>query len=189
MLPSFLSHDRQRSLATWALSDHARAPNVTNLDTHYVLPSDGLWNIAHTSNPLIVPRSPDPSTPTDNNATGPRQLISNTPASPDTFATLAAAPKPDASPAPGLTAVAARSLLTKLRWANIGWHYHWGTKQYDFARGKTPIDEGLQALCKDAVRTINWRDVFGEDVTEEAWNGESWERWHEEYREDNSWFM
>ena len=176
----------------WALRDHARNPNATNLDTHYLVPSEGVWALAHSSDPVIQPRaapspspSPYPGTTAPPERQGPRERVDNTPASPVTFASLAAAPKPPAPPAPGLPSSPASALLPKLRWANVGWFYHWGTKQYDFAREQVPVDDALRRLCTAAVRGVPWAKVFADGVEGapgvKEWEGESWEMWHEEY--------
>lgn len=182
MLPAFLSHKRQRELTEWALCDHAREPNATNLDVHYIVPPEGLWTLAHASDPLIHPRAfALPSTSGPGEASGPRKLISNIPASRNTYTSLVTGPKPDAPPAPDLSPAQASTLLTKLRWANIGWYYHWGTKQYDFLRGPAQVDQGLRTLCKSAVRAVPWAEVFSKHDVGEEWQGETWEDWDAGY--------
>ncbi|KAI0048536.1 hypothetical protein FA95DRAFT_1490649 [Auriscalpium vulgare] len=182
ILPGFLTATKQRELVRYCLREHARHPNETNLDTHYLLPPEGLWNADPTL--LISPRAPpDPSTST---SPGPRQLIANTPASPTTFHTLAATPKPPAVPSPTVPSLAARALLPRLRWANIGWFYHWGTKQYDFARGREPVGGVLREVCRDAVRSVPWGEVFREGETQSGWGkaGPDWGTWEESYEPD-----
>jgi alkylated DNA repair protein alkB family protein 1 len=171
------------------LHDHARAPNETNLDTHYLIPPAGVWALAYgSSDPLIHPRASAaaaapvsvPSTPS-----GPRQLIDNAPASKESFGELVTTPKPPAPPSSALGPVHASALVPRLRWANIGWSYHWGTKQYDFTRGKAVVDPRIQRVCKEAVRSVPWAEVFdGEGVgKEDDWGGESWVDWEQGYGE------
>jgi alkylated DNA repair protein alkB family protein 1 len=97
-----------------------------------------------------------------------------------------AEPKLDAPPAPGLMPATALNLVPKLRWANIGWHYHWGTKQYDFARGPISVDVELQKLCKNVVKAVEWKEVF---EVGQKWDGESWEKWEEDYGRHKTKFM
>jgi alkylated DNA repair protein alkB homolog 1 len=185
LLPHFVSEDAQRKLAHWALRDHARPPNDTNLDTHYYMPSEGIWSAyLSDSERTIQPRASklmDPMQPTPERS-GPRELISNTAASPAVFAELANAPKPPALPSSTVTATSCSALLTKLRWANIGWFYHWGTKQYDFAKGKQSVDPIIRNLCKEAVSSVPWETVFEGD-SYEGWgeNGPDWHQWDETY--------
>ncbi|TFL07045.1 hypothetical protein BDV98DRAFT_519575 [Pterulicium gracile] len=187
VLPSFIDEQEQRRLTKWALRDHAKSPNPTNLDIHYHLPPEGLWNqhlssISNTNTsdcPLIQPRaasSDDRGKPTS----GPRELIDNEAASETNFTALRDTPKPEAPSEAQLKPATSTSLIAKLRWANIGWYYHWGTKQYDFTRGKGPINQELESLCRNAVRTVNWETVFSpleQEFTE-------WRDWDESYVPD-----
>ncbi|KAI0781307.1 hypothetical protein BD413DRAFT_608470 [Trametes elegans] len=201
LLPSFVPRDQQRRLVRWALSEQARHPNETNLDTHYVLPPEGLWNrytsvrTGKCADTEILPRAALhgkasaalPEQAEDARA-GPRKLVSNAPASPDNFASLAAAPKPPASPSQTLQPVSTTTLVPRLRWANIGWYYHWGTKQYDFSRGPGRIPLLVRSLCKSVVEHIPWDRVFGGDQigADMDWGeaGPDWMDWKETYEPD-----
>ncbi|KAK0450800.1 hypothetical protein EV421DRAFT_1775278 [Armillaria borealis] len=162
ILPSFLSYKEQQDLIRWSLSSQARHPNPTNLDTHYFLPEEGLWN-AH-QDLIVTPRPADPSS----ESTGPRQL-----------------PKPPPTPSTTAQPLPCSHLLRKLRWANIGWFYHWGTKQYDFAKGKARVDDVLSNVCKEAVRIIDWDEIYNAS-DEMEWGDEylSWKSWNESYEPD-----
>lgn len=184
VLPSFISHEQQRELVTWSLCDQARSPNPTNLDTHYHIPPSGLWN-AHLSNDHspILPRSSTSNSLDEQQ--GSRKLVENDPANPQNFSTMYNTPKPDAPPSSTAQQSSPSALLPKLRWANIGWYYHWGTKQYDFKRGKAPIDDNLQALCQSAVSSIPWEDVYG-SLADLEWpdSGDTWQNWKDSYEPD-----
>ena len=189
-LPNLLSHQKQRDLVRWSLKDHARHPNETNLDTHYILPEEGLWN-AHLRSrdpsfdvPDIQPKASAPGTDLTTYMPlpgGPRQLISNAAASTTNVRSLtqvAAAQSPMA-PSPTAVATSPSKLLPKLRWANIGWFYHWGTKQYDFTRGKIDVAPDIKSLCQSIVRAVDWRRVFGGLHLED--DPEDWGAWSETY--------
>lgn len=189
-IPNLLSHQKQRDLVRWSLKDHARYPNETNLDTHYILPEEGLWN-AHlrsrdssSSVPDVQPRASAPgidlSTYTSS-VVGPRNLVSNAAASVDNVEglTLKAAAQPPMSPSPTAATTSPSKLLPKLRWANIGWFYHWGTKQYNFTRGKIDVAPEIKSLCQSIVRAVNWRGVFGDLHLENE--AEDWVSWPESY--------
>ena len=189
-LPNLLSHRKQRELIQWSLKEHARYPNETNLDTHYILPEEGLWN-AHLSSrnpcsnvPDVQPKALMPSTDlpvyTPSN-TGPRQLISNVAASTDNIRslTLNAAAQPPMPPSSTATATPPSNLLSKLRWANMGWSYHWGTKQYDFTRGKIDVAPEIKTLCQSVVRAVDWKRIFGGLRLEN--DIEDWKTWSETY--------
>ena len=189
-LPNLLSRQKQRDLVRWSLKDHARYPNETNLDTHYVLPEEGLWN-AHLRStdsssdvPDVQPKASAPGLDLSafiTSAAGPRELISNAAASADNIGslTLNAAAQPPMTPSPTATGASPSKLLSKLRWANIGWFYHWGTKQYDFTRGKIDVAPELKSLCQTIVRAVDWRRVYRDLHLEN--DVEDWETWPETY--------
>ncbi|KAI1788490.1 hypothetical protein LXA43DRAFT_1025374 [Ganoderma leucocontextum] len=204
LLPSFVPHDEQRRLVRWALRDHARDPNETNLDTHYLIPRDGLWNhylrvrkaecedvdippcaslqAPSEASPNVLPSSLPTVEPP-----GPRKLIANEPAGPDNYQALTNTPKLPAPPSQSLHPVPISTLVPKLRWANIGWYYHWGTKQYDFSRGPGEIASLVRGVCKSAVRRIPWEMVFGDSIDSETGWGEAgpeWTKWNETYEPD-----
>jgi len=173
------------------LRDHARHPNETNLDTHYDLPVEGLWRAYESlaTSSLDVQQLVLPKAPSDNAISeppGPRQLISNAAAGPSNYQELSSEPKPPAAPSTSASPTKIQDLIPKLRWANIGWHYHWGTKQYDFSRGKIPVDPVVSELCKEIVRSIPWEGVFtsqdGEATSSECGDGGSdWHEWEDSY--------
>ncbi|KAL4068091.1 hypothetical protein J3A83DRAFT_4359903 [Scleroderma citrinum] len=189
LLPSFVSPQVQHTLVRWALRDHARHPNETNLDAHYVLPPEGLWN-AHlaslstdTQLPLIVPKASECTTGTS--TAGPRALTANDAASKTNLLSLQALPKPPPDPSPTVHACTPSELVPKLRWANIGWSYHWGTKQYDFPKGRGHVDARLRDLCRHAVNSVPWEKVFGEgEGSVEGWGDDDWRTWNETYDPD-----
>jgi len=130
---------------------------------------------------LVQPRASSSSSPLDQTPPGPRQLINNTPASPESFEKISMTPKPPPSPSPTVQPAPVSSLIYKLRWANIGWYYHWGTKQYDFSRGPGVIDPDLRSVCKDAVRSVDWRKIHG--LQDPGWgpDGPDWNTWDNSY--------
>ncbi|KAF5330796.1 hypothetical protein D9619_005538 [Psilocybe cf. subviscida] len=115
---------------------------------------------------------------------GPRQLINNEAASPETFETISTTPKPVQEPSPTVQPCPVSPLLYKLRWANIGWFYHWGTKQYDFTKGRGTVDEILRSVCLEAVRTIDWSEVHGANDADWGPNGPDWDTWDQTYEPD-----
>jgi hypothetical protein len=181
------AHAEQRALVRWALAAHARAPNATNLDTHYVLPPQGLWNAGldpATSATPIPPRAASAPAIDTPSAPARRTQIANAPASLATLPELSATPKPPAAPSARLPALPARALLPQLRWANVGWLYHWGTKAYDFSAPRAPVAPALRELCVGVVRAVDWDAVFGGQPDDaEAWPADEpdWRAWATEY--------
>ncbi|CAL1703646.1 unnamed protein product [Somion occarium] len=192
LLPSFVSPQEQRRLVQWSLKDHARHPNETNLDTHYILPHDGLWNSFLRSRnegspeEQIQPRaSVLDSSPQLIQDSGPRPLISNVPVSKSNFIPLITTPKLPAPPSLTVKPTLVSALIPKLRWANIGWYYHWGTKQYDFSRGKIDVDPVISNVCKKTVSTVPWAEVHGNTQNADGWSDdEHWSTWNDSYEPD-----
>ncbi|KAJ6455668.1 hypothetical protein C8R45DRAFT_845367 [Mycena sanguinolenta] len=192
LLPGFLSHEKQRELVQWSLADHARQPNETNLDIHYILPEEGLWAACerarhdHSQDVCVQLRaSTSELTPVAEEAPGPRQLVNNTPATPGNFAEFYATPKPPSAPSASVQPTPASALLPKLRWANIGWFYHWGTKQYDFTKGKGKIDVVLADVCRSAVHAVDWSQVYDpSDTSDWGESGPDWQTWNQDYEPD-----
>jgi alkylated DNA repair protein alkB family protein 1 len=182
ILPSFISKQKQRDLVKWSLARHARQPNDTNLDIHYHLPTEGLWNswLSVRDDPgkdfFILPKALASGPPQDL-LSGPRKLVNNEPVSPETFRTISSVPKPPQDPSPTLQPTLVSSLIHKLRWANIGWFYHWGTKQYDFTKGKVAIDDKLRSVCKEAVRAVDWEQVHSSHDDDWGGGGPDWHTW------------
>jgi hypothetical protein len=185
LLPAFISPRKQRGLVKWALRDHARHPNPTNLDVHYSLPTEGLWNTYVADPKSMLPIQPLAGTAPIASITssGPRELIANAPASPASLLELHAIPKPDPSPSPTVPPLVPSQLMPKLRWANIGWFYHWGSKQYDFTRGKGEIAPCMRELCKDAVASVPWDNVFADTYLDWGEEGSDWNDWQNSYGE------
>lgn len=195
ILPNYLSSDQQKELIRWSLCTQAREVNGTNLDIHYHVPQEGVWNYYtrsldthHAQDSFIVqPKRPSESDPLVYSLEGPRPLIENIAVDTDNFDAISAEPKPLPSPSMHLPPIHVSKLLTKLRWANVGYYYHWGAKAYDFTRPKSECPEFLKNMCQSIVASIDWKEVWNrEDVPEEEWgkDGPDWGDWPESYEPD-----
>ncbi|KAF8507322.1 hypothetical protein BU17DRAFT_78130 [Hysterangium stoloniferum] len=197
IIPNYLSHEEQRELIRWSLCNQARQPNETNLDIHYHLPSAGLWNthvlacnsesdVGSDENCYIVrPKRPTGPEPPVYSPDGPRPLIDNAPLDISHFEDVYSQPKSIPPPSLHLPPTHASKLLYKLRWANIGYYYHWGSKSYDFTKPKTEYPQYVRRICKDVVRSIEWRQLW-EGTPAEEWGdyAPDWESWPETYEPD-----
>lgn len=171
--------------------------NGTNLDIHYQVPEEGLWSYYIRSRKdsrdsfMVQPKRPSGSDPLVYSPEGPRPLIQNLPVNTKNFYTIYTEPKPLPSPSTHLPPIHVSKLLTKLRWANIGYYYHWGSKSYDFTRPKSECSDFLKDLCKEIVMSIDWKEVWNiTDVPKEDWGeeGSDWESWNESYGASTFWF-
>lgn len=131
---------------------------------------------------MIEPKRPTGPEPPEYPPEGPRPLTDNTPVELSNFDTVYTQPRPPPPPSSHLPPVHASKLLLKLRWANIGYFYHWGTKTYDFTKPKAEYPRELRILCKDVVASIDWHQVW-EGMSDEDWGeeGPDWETWPETY--------
>lgn len=195
LLPGFLRPNEQRRLIKAILEDYAKAPNENNLDIHYILPEDGIWPSwkayndrkakGYSEEPIIATKA----SASDMNVPGSsRVLIENPPASVENLAEFQALEKPPAAPSATLSPSPLSSLVHKLRWSNIGYFYHWGTKSYQFDRELTPIPSYIQQICKECVSSVNWSDVWrdGADMKAGRWDTEypDWSEWPKTYEPD-----
>ncbi|KAJ3726161.1 hypothetical protein C8R42DRAFT_694830 [Lentinula raphanica] len=185
LLPAFLCPEEQRNLIKWSLTEHARQPNETNLDVHYLLPPEGIWNAyLRDRNTLVHPRPIETDAEYLKQESGPRQLINNVSADTSNFELMNNVAKPPLPPSSNIRPASCSYLLPRLRWANIGWFYHWGTKQYDFSKGKIPVHDTIRKVCKGAVRSVDWQDIFASDTSDWGSHGPDWMDWHESYEPD-----
>ncbi|CEL59447.1 Alpha-ketoglutarate-dependent dioxygenase abh1 OS=Schizosaccharomyces pombe (strain 972 / ATCC 24843) GN=abh1 PE=2 SV=3 [Rhizoctonia solani AG-1 IB] len=193
LLPCFVAPTTQRSLVTRCLKEHARFPNESNLDAHYQAPRNGLWNdwervVEQRERmadpgfdievetkwkddlPLEVYHPPDAS----------RTLVENEPGSLDA-SDAKRAPMPSSTLPPSTVS----QLVPKLRWSNIGLNYHWGTKSYDFERERVPFPEDIREICVDAVKRVDWADVWEGVADGMEWkDGVDWDIWEQTYEPD-----
>ncbi|GJJ12421.1 hypothetical protein Clacol_006663 [Clathrus columnatus] len=184
----------QKELIRWSLCTQAREVNGTNLDIHYQVPEEGVWdyyarsyNSSHNDSFMVQPKRPGESDPLVYSPEGPRPLIENIPVNMENFQQIFTEPKSLPSPSMHLPPIHVSKLLTKLRWANIGYYYHWGSKSYDFTRPKSEYPEFLKSLCKDIVASIDWKGVWeNANVPQEDWGdeGPDWKSWPETYEPD-----
>ncbi|KAL5490381.1 hypothetical protein ACEPAI_5214 [Sanghuangporus weigelae] len=184
ILPRYLNQELQRRLIRWSLAVHARRPNETNLDTHYRIPAEGLWN-------LHIRRDTSTLPPRDYDSPQNGEMDSASVSNPTTDHS-ATSTRPRTPPAQPVThgSATATELLPKLRWANIGWFYDWGTKEYEFSRGKPDVREPIRSICKEIVRIVDWNAVFDTPMHDYDMHHEvvvaspEWSGWDSSYEPD-----
>lgn len=163
-----------------SLLDFARL-NVTNLHAHYEIPAQGLWSLHESGDGTLIPpkaQSAERDPRCAHEPSGPRKLVNNDPGElsvcSDVALKLPPAPSTNAHP------TSASDLVSRLRWANLGYIYHWGSKSYDFSKATIPVPSMVQNVCKRIVQQIDWHDVWKD---EKEWaNGHSeWASWSSNY--------
>ncbi|KAK4331651.1 Fe2OG dioxygenase domain-containing protein [Rhodotorula toruloides] len=89
--------------------------------------------------------------------------------------------------------VTVRDLVPKLRWSNVGWHYNWTTKLYEFERGHVPLPPLIYRCCRGLARQTPWHQVYGSTNTIEgresgtatmAGQMRDWRSWKDGYEPD-----
>lgn len=157
------------------------------------MPKDGLWNawedvsrrkVDEPDFDVVVDTkwqadlSPDEFHPPDPE----RVLVENAPGSLATLPDIKSQPKRAPMPSSSLPPSTVSALIPKLRWSNIGLNYHWGTKSYDFEREKVPFPDDIRDVCVDAVRSIDWKDVWEGVTDSKNWDdGVDWDIWEHTY--------
>ncbi|EJT96843.1 hypothetical protein DACRYDRAFT_97473 [Dacryopinax primogenitus] len=185
ILPSFLAQGEQRALVRCCLEQAARAPNETNLDTHYLVPSAGIWAAREE---VVQPRATSAISDAAEEASeqagkGRRTLISNPPASESSFSTLLVT-KPTAAPSPNLSPAPASGLIHKLRWASLGASYHWTSKTYDLSHPAPPVPPLIADCCTRVVRSVPWEQVYIPSDGEPEGSAPGWQGWKDDYTPD-----
>lgn len=186
-MPSFVKSDVQRELIEAALRDHA-SNNETNLHAHYQMPAMGLW-AAHLDpqQSLVTPKWTTTSSDVsfDVEREGPRVKIDNDPTTEANLAETLALPKLPPRPSQSAQEATAQELLRRLRWVNLGYSYHWGTKTYDFSKSYNPVPDDITRLCKSVTSEIDWHAVWKDcdDLGSDHITESDWSSWSTDYSE------
>ncbi|GEM06791.1 oxoglutarate/iron-dependent oxygenase [Rhodotorula toruloides] len=185
--PRILPESLQRSLVVETLS-HARAPNLTSLDPHYHLPTEGLWAR------WLARRGEETVRRKDGAAEKAEMDVSGS-STPCSEGVVAANVEYGTSQAVELDERGAtvRDLISKLRWSNVGWHYNWTTKLYEFERGHVPLSPLIYRCCRDLARLTPWHLVYESvtadgdretSATSSAGQMRDWRSWKDAYEPD-----
>ncbi|OBZ83272.1 Alpha-ketoglutarate-dependent dioxygenase alkB, partial [Choanephora cucurbitarum] len=176
IIPNAFSPKAQRQLVKQCLSIYPQPPNTSNLDTHYIIPSTGLWplykaqeeGVLTPNDPgFFVPKKEVQSETSDtyvdseeeedvkSKAHQAKDLGPKAPptACSDDFKPVMKEEKPDPLPAPGVPLLPPNELVRKLRWVTLGYQYHWPTKTYHLDR-QYPFPEDVSELTKAVVTAI-----------------------------------
>ncbi|KAL7409471.1 hypothetical protein BDY24DRAFT_403192 [Mrakia frigida] len=181
ILPSYFSPSSQRTLIRSCLATHTVSPNQTNLDSHFLLPQEGLWSASINNPSVSVPTKAsllDSTTKRDpskfvEEGTG-RVLVDNACGEVlGSIEDMKARVLLEVAPSQKLKNTEAEKLMRDLRWTNIGLFYDWTSKSYDFNR-VIPFPTDLSVIAKAIVHEeIDWKKVY--DRVGEAQVG--WESW------------
>ncbi|KAG1395684.1 hypothetical protein G6F60_010092 [Rhizopus arrhizus] len=189
IIPNAFTPKAQRHLIKQCLSVYPRPPNTSSLDTHYIVPSSGIWPLYEAKNSgqltpndseFYVPKKAnikdgEADTYTDSEEEqnkkeaactqkpAPRRELT---ACSDDFKPVIQEPKPDPPPASSVPLLAPSELIRRLRWVTLGYQYHWPTKTYHLDR-RYPFPEDVAELTKAVVYAVE--NIGYDDGQGKAW--------------------
>ncbi|KAJ3020502.1 hypothetical protein HKX48_000706 [Thoreauomyces humboldtii] len=143
-----------------------KLPNVTNLDTHWVLPTTGLW-AAH-----VAERQGGAPCMLDMRKDGYHESVHSLSQTPQE-----AVPPPEAVPVRidppttsthHLKAISASEATKRLRWTSLGYQYNWTDKTYHLDR-RPPIPPLIDELATAVVDSVSNLTHY----TRERWRSEA----------------
>ncbi|KAI8967297.1 hypothetical protein BDF20DRAFT_829763 [Mycotypha africana] len=193
IIPQAFTPKAQRHLIKECLRNYPRAPNTSNLHTHYHVPEEGIWPLFEKQvKGTLKPSDPqfyvakkavvdseddhhDDDTSSDdehehdktNNNNNNNTCAMNAPtACSDDFKPIIDGPKPDPLPAPGVPLLPPSVLVRKIRWITLGYQYHWPTKTYHLDR-RYPFPPEIAEITKAVVTACENVGGKKEDGTDE----------------------
>ncbi|KAI9321266.1 hypothetical protein BX666DRAFT_2017334 [Dichotomocladium elegans] len=159
-IPNPFQDAGQRRLIRECLEEYTKAPNISNLDTHYEIPPQGLWAAACSQTVRgemslndVVPRKSDKVWQEEANQYEKR----------------------DPPPVETVPLLPPQELMRKMRWVMLGYQYHWPTKSYHLDR-RYPMPTVVDRLAKTIAVSIEgvgqegvWKNNYkGQDYKAEA---------------------
>ncbi|OAD78707.1 hypothetical protein PHYBLDRAFT_99020, partial [Phycomyces blakesleeanus NRRL 1555(-)] len=156
-IPNPFTPRAQRHLVKQCLSEYTLSPSTSNLDTHYVTPPNGFWNLYEREHLQDLKEGDaDYFVAKKAGFTGSEQRYDSIPtptACSREFEPVQWQPKPDPPPAPSVPLLSPRELFRKMRWTTIGCHYHWPTKTYHLDR-RFPVPEDVRDLTQAVAHAV-----------------------------------
>ncbi|KAI8817682.1 2OG-Fe(II) oxygenase superfamily-domain-containing protein [Fimicolochytrium jonesii] len=192
LIPGLITPEGQVQVVKASLKDYTALPNVTNLDTHWDIPSRGLWHMYEQSlhseerqkDEALIPMRHDGTVEGAKSAAaafrvgkvangssdkdGENALKSKTTSTsgievPDTTSTQIIIDLPTTD-TQNLKAITASEALKRLRWTSLGFQYNWSTKEYHLDR-RPPFPPLIDELATQVVKSV-------ENIT--GYNAERW---------------
>lgn len=177
VIPNAFSPEAQRRLIRRCIRDYARPPNTSNLDTHYVVPSSGLWELhekqvrGECDPKYCIPKKSDKQKEQDKRCDD--DSVEQK-ACADNFNPKINVQKADPPPADTVPELPPSKLIYKMRWVTLGYQYHWPTKTYHFDR-RYAMPDDVSEITREVVTAVedigygDWKNVYrGSDFKAEA---------------------
>ncbi|CAG8450777.1 6123_t:CDS:2 [Cetraspora pellucida] len=165
-IPNPFTPDAQKHVIKRCLKDFTKHPNISNLDTHYVLPKQGIWELYEkvfnnildeNDKECFIPLKAS-SINKNNNVRyvddDEDSILITDPSLESTKSTTTNEKKPDPSPSSTVSILPPSQLIRKLRWITLGYQYHWSTKTYHFDR-RFEFPQDIGDLTTAVVKAID----------------------------------
>ena len=170
-IPNPFTPAAQRLLVKKYLRNYTTRPNVTNLDTHFVIPDEGVWNVYETSlssePPVLHRRKPEDFITSSDDERYTEPTPSQSAPHPPSTATKVKI-DPPTTDTPFLKPLLPSEAIHQLRWASLGFQYNWSTKEYHLDR-RPPFPTEISDLSQAVVQTV--QHVTGYEIN--RWKSEA----------------
>ncbi|CAI2174970.1 19639_t:CDS:2 [Funneliformis geosporum] len=152
-IPNPFTPKAQKHIIKRCLRDFAKYPNKGNLDTHYLLPKEGLWNLhENIVNNDLNENHPQYFIPLKASVIGPTN---------DSFlneeqgeqCSSFSQPRPEPPPSSGVPILTSSQLIKKIRWTTLGYQYHWPTKTYHLDK-RLSFPKDIELLTTFVIKSI-----------------------------------
>jgi alkylated DNA repair protein alkB family protein 1 len=139
LLRSYIDTETQANIIKSCLTDYAKLPNLTNLDSHFEVPVDGIFNTYCKNKQLLIqPRQFETSTQTIYDQAKPEyKLLID----------------PPTDPIRNKKPICISKVLNRLRWVTLGYQYNWTAKTYFFDRSP-PFPSYIHSIVTKILHTV-----------------------------------
>ncbi|TPX49611.1 hypothetical protein CcCBS67573_g10150 [Chytriomyces confervae] len=163
LIPAALSKEKQKDMVRKTLRDWTFRPNVTNLDTHYIIHEPkGLWAVHEREWRARTLEGLEVDTVAPRRISGDDDVDAYDSHDDETPATTALAETPDSNNTPLLQPMNVSKLIQRWRWSSLGWQYNWSKKIYHMDR---PVEfpPELHEMTKSVIRSVEPMTGYSED--------------------------
>jgi alkylated DNA repair protein alkB family protein 1 len=135
VIPAALDISQQKCWITRSIAQYMSPPNLTNLDAHFEVPSEGLWSFLRDQRPLNIKRKAHVDDSDYTKALPAEQM---------------------------LHAAEIETLVRRIRWVTLGYQYDWTTKTYSFTSNPIPFPEDLAKWSSDLSLAAGFGEFHAE---------------------------
>ncbi|KAI8906908.1 hypothetical protein EDD86DRAFT_192615 [Gorgonomyces haynaldii] len=130
LFKNLLSVEQQQFLVRKSLQEWTKPPNLSNLDAHFVIPPNGLWNTVLDQPDLLL-----------------EHRVFETRTVDEGYLRIDRPTDPMAKQKP----VTCKQAMNRMRWATLGYQYNWTDKVYFYDRSP-PFPQSCDAIVRSIVK-------------------------------------